>query len=783
MRALKTRIFGQSSLLAVSLLLTNRAQAVDFATQVHPILASRCAPCHSGAKPAAGLSLTSRTLALSGGVDGPAIIPGKSDDSLLIQKVSGKKGSIMPASGAPLTAAQIATLRAWIDEGAVWPETASAPSGWVAPIAPRRPNLPEGNEAHPVDRFIAAYFAKHQIAFPSPVRDAIFARRVYFDLWGLPPAPAQLESFIKDPNPQKRERLIDSLLGNSQMYAEHWISWWNDLLRNDIGGNYQGERKSITSWLLRALEQNLAYDKMIAALVNPVKKDDPDGFLIGVNWRGDVNASQTPYMQAAQNTAQIFLGINLKCASCHDSFINRYKLRESYGMAALFSPDSRLELVRCDAKTGKYTGPQLLYPDFGAVPENATLSERHQAAGRFFTDSRNGRVARTVVNRYWQKLFGRGLVEPVDDMDSEPWNADLLDWLASDFTAHGNDLRYLLRLLMTSKAYQLPATVSAEREEKPYVFRGPQVRRLSAEQFADTVSMITGEWRILQTSHGAILAREWQFKSSPLTLALGRPIRDQVFTTRDNRATTFQELELANGTSLEDVLRRGSLRLLGQLPPAPENLFDSGNVRKGAVSFDIDISGLKQLWLLQEDAGAYDPSRTVAGWAGVVLIGPKGEKKLADLATNSKFQRESLVADKQPVGEALTAPLGSRLVFDIDGLGFTRMRGRVALDDRSLPSDIGGAVRFFVFGAEPDPEHLANVSGSPPVPSPPQLLSVDEAIHRLFLQLFAREPSSEEMRISRNYFGGAKGVPRLEPAALEDFLWSLLLHPDFQYVY
>src|SRR5207245_6610437 len=101
-------------------------------------------------------------------------------------------------------------------------------------------------------------------------------------------------------NSQNRQCLIYALLVNSQMYAEHWISWLNDLLRNEIGGNYQCERKSITSWLLRALEQNLAYDKMIAALVNPVKKDDPDGFLIGVNWAGDVNASKTPYMQAAE---------------------------------------------------------------------------------------------------------------------------------------------------------------------------------------------------------------------------------------------------------------------------------------------------------------------------------------------------------------------------------------------------------------------------------------------------------------------------------------------------
>ncbi len=234
-------------------------------------------------------------------------------------------------------------------------------------------------------------------------------------------------------------------------------------------------------WLLGALEHNLPYDKMIAALVNPVERTDPDGFLIGVNWRGDINASQTPYMQAAQNTAQIFLGINLKCASCHDSFINRYKLRESYGMAALFSPSSRLELVRCDVKTGTFTGPQLLYPELGAVPEDAPMAQRHAAAAQFFTDARNGRVARTIVNRYWQRLFGRGLVEPVDEMDNEPWNADLLDWLASDFTAHGSDLKYLLRLLITSRAYQLPSgrRSAAEQPEKPYVFpRAAEVRRL-----------------------------------------------------------------------------------------------------------------------------------------------------------------------------------------------------------------------------------------------------------------------------------------------------------------
>ena len=105
--------------------------------------------------------------------------------------------------------------------------------------------------------------------------------------------------------------------------------------------------------------------------------------------------------------------------------------------------------------------------------------------------------------------------------------------------------------------------------------------------------------------------------------------------------------------------------------------------------------------------------------------------------------------------------------------------GRVALDDRSTSDDIEGSVRFFIFGAEPDRERLVRVSGAPPEPAPPRLARADEAGERLYLQLFARKPNSQEARIVKNYFAGGKP----SPAALEDLLWSLLLHPEFQYLY
>ena len=298
------------------------------------------------------------------------------------------------------------------------------------------------------------------------------------------------------------------------------------------------------------------------------------------------------------------------------------------------------------------------------------------------------------------------------------------------------------------------------------------------------MSAVTGEWRTRPEGNDAVQVRDWELKSSSLSLALGRPIRDQVFTTRDNHATTFQALELVNGDGLEKELHRGSLRLLGELPSPPDNSFDSGMLRHGSVSFDIDISGAKQLWLLTQDAGSYDPSRTIAGWADVELIGPKGTKRLAELTTLSKFDQQPITADQQAQGKSVTVPLNSKLVYPIEGLGFTRMRGRVAVDDRSRPSDIGGSVRFFVFTAEPDPERLVKIDGKPPVPPAARLKSVDEAIDRLFLTLFSRRPTDDELRISRGFFQKDPAAQsRLEPAALEDFLWSMLLHPDFQYVY
>jgi hypothetical protein len=170
--------------------------------------------------------------------------------------------------------------------------------------------------------------------------------------------------------------------------------------------------------------------------------------------------------------------------------VSNLTLEQSYGFASVFA-DSILELNRCDKPLGKMATVNFLYPELGSV-EGETVQERLYNLSQIMVKRENGRLYRTITNRIWDRLMGRGIVEPLDEMDNTPWNADLLDWLASDFVESGYDLKNLIKKIMTSKAYQLPTEKYATQEElkSDYVFHGPVVRRLSAEQFSDAVSQV-----------------------------------------------------------------------------------------------------------------------------------------------------------------------------------------------------------------------------------------------------------------------------------------------------
>ena len=782
---------------------------VDFASEVQPILHENCLECHSQDKRKGGLALSTYADILDGGKDGAIVRPGNSAGSLMLHRVTGRLEPQMPLDELPLSEAEISLLRLWIDQGArATPDGPPAPPPWEAPLGLEAPAVPAqvwSAWSRPLDRLVAAYLAGRQLPEPPIVPDAVFARRVYLDIWGLLPPPAEMRAFVEDRAPGKRERLVTRLLADQDRYAEHWISFWNDLLRNEDGVTYYsetGSRKSISDWLLPALKSNLPYDAFVRALLNPAAPGDPEGFLVGVNWRGETSAAVTPWMQASQNTAQVFLGVNLKCNACHDSFVSKWKLKDAYALAAFFSPEPKLQLFRCDVARDEYAEPGFLYPEIQHAPASMSLADRRAAAAAVFTDPRNGRMPRTIVNRIWTRLLGHGIVPNSDEMDGKPWNPEVLDWVASDFIAHGYDVKHLIATIVTSRAYQMPAVARAgEPPARGYAFDGPEVRRMTAEQFGDAVGSITGEWNVYYPPvrnaarrapaasdpvSAGVYAREWRTQSTKLSRALGRPIRDQVHSVRPGQATTVQALELVNGEMLTHWLMRGARRMLGELPPEPVSLFTAavGGRNPAARAFDIDVSHSSKLWLIVKDTGSNAPERIQPAWIGAEFLDASGAVvPLSSLGTADSAGMRTQPADEAGPRVRVTNP--SRLVYDISGRGFTRFRGTVDIENArsEIGSTLNPAVAFFVLDKEPTTERLVPPAPEPPLPSVPAPATISGIVDHVFQLALNRSPSPAERRAAAAALADPRRPGKVSSDALADLLWAVLMKPEFQLIY
>ncbi|HEU5145821.1 MAG TPA: DUF1549 domain-containing protein, partial [Chryseosolibacter sp.] len=472
-------------------------QVVDLNLEVRAIFAHNCYKCHSSAKVKGELRLDEKKYVMRGGESGDVLSIGHPEESEMMRRLLLPRDDdeSMPPKGKSLTSDEIATIKLWIKLGAPWPDSLDHKSVFrVAKMAPRNPAVPahDLSSQNEIDAFVNAYFEEKKIRWPEVVDDRIYIRRVYLDIIGLLPSPDEIDIFIKDQNPGKREQLVKELLNRNDDYAQHWLSFWNDALRNDYSGTgyITGGRFAITDWLYESLKENKPYDAFVRQLISPDERSS--GFIRGIRWRGTVNASQRVEMQAAQNVSQVFLGLNLKCASCHDSFVSNWTLKQAYEFANIFS-DSALEINRCDVPTGEFAGTKILFTELGDIDSTASVEEKLAQLAEYLTAPKNGRLYRTIVNRIWGQLMGRGIVAPTDLMDNVPWSQDLLDWLAYDFAKEGKDIKDLIFKITTSKTYQLP-TVELKSESEllaeDYVFKGMHRRRLSAEQFADAVSTI-----------------------------------------------------------------------------------------------------------------------------------------------------------------------------------------------------------------------------------------------------------------------------------------------------
>ena len=789
------------------------ARNVDYRTEVQPIL-GRCAGCHLNGNRQGGFQLDTRESVLKGGQSGPAVVVGNSAGSHLIKLVSGfEPGNVMPLGGAKLTPAQIGVLRSWIDHGLTFPPPltgvkSTTPS--ASSIFPRHPVLPPAPPGtNPIDRLLLHYFHAHKIV-PGPlVSDRVYARRVYLDLIGLLPSPAELAAFEADRRPDKRGLLAKKLLANNREYAIHWMSFWNDCLRNDyVGTGYiDGGRKQITRWLYQALATNMPYNQFVSELVNPTPGSE--GFINGIVWRGIVNASQTPQMQAAQNISQVFLGINLKCASCHDSFISNWKLVDSYGMAGIYA-DAPLETVRCDRPTGTIAPVRFLYPQLGAIDAHAPRRQRMAQLAAALTSPKDGRLTRTIVNRIWQRLMGRGLVEPADEMDNPPWDADLLDWLASDLSGNGFDLKKTLYRIVTSRAYQLPAMGEASARDPHFVFRGPTVRRMTAEQFADSVSTLTGVWPHSSAAKlgdsTTPLTAKWIWKDAAAAsaapgeriylrksfLLAARPAHAPAVMTCDNEFTLYvngQKIAASDNwqkplsIDLAPQLREGLNTLAVEAINWPDPVTGKGkDVASGpnpaGFFFDAHIDaarvdsakpeeiGSDSSWLCASAVtpGWEQTEASVTGWKQVAELGganaaPWADEQMLSAAmprpgSDGHVRAALVVAD--PLTTALGRPNRDQVVTDRSSAA-TTLQALELMNGRTLALRLQkGAKRWIA------------ASGS----------SNRKLINGIFLQALGRAPTPAEMQAC----AAEVGSPPTQDG-VTDLLWTITMLPEYQLIY
>jgi len=292
-----------------------------------------------------------------------------------------------------------------------------------------------------------------------------------------------------------------------------------------------------------------------------------------------------------------------------------------------------------------------------------------------------------------------------------------------------------------------------------------------------------------------IYSREWRTAANSLTRSLGRPIRDQVFSTRDTQATTIQAVELENGETLTHWLSRGSRRMLGQLPPDPQSLFGAQvnrNMTNGGRpldGFDIDISKSSKLYLIVQDALSTAPDKATPLWVDAVLEGPHGNVPLSSLKPldRSGFRDGSgnvTIDGIEDKGEhaATRVKLTSVLVYDIAGKGFTSFRAAPGHEVTPIGQGETVQARFFVFDSQPAMDRLVPPNPEMPLPPDPALKTVAETVERVYWYALGRTPTPAERRVAEAALRDPAHPQKPSANGLADLLWSVMMTPEFQLV-
>ncbi len=696
---------------------------------------------------------------------------------------------------------------------------------------------------NPLDEKLRQYQQAHHLAAPAPISDHLFIRRVTLDLVGILPTPERVDAFLTSTSPTKREEYINELLADQRNYAEHWLTFWSDSLRNAYRGTgfIDNGRLQITHWLYGALYHNKPFDQFVHELISPVPASE--GFTKGILWRGVVNESQRKEIQAAQTIAHVFMGANLKCASCHDSFVDKWLLSDAYGMAAVFA-DAPLMMHECEKPIEETATARFFLPEVGALDATATRQVRMQQFADLVVSDKNERFSRTLVNRLWANLMGRGLVHPVDNLDlNSPWSEELLDLLAKDFVEHGYDLKHTLRLITTSVAYSMPADTSAPQEN--FVFQGPLPKRMTAEQFTDALSYLTGiqppippagihsdgrnqggqfeaALQVLEAATDrellalpddvtndkiveTLTSAEWIWSDAQALQAPGQaqawfrktfalenvPKTALAILTADNEFTLFvngQESLTGNNWAeplvidLTDMLRKG------------ENVI-SLQVKNGTDA--PNPAGLLGTILVQVEGADWQTIPTSADW--LASIKPEGNWKAI------KYDAATWVP-AHVIGKWDTAPWSINTSIDKQNLslkkgsfagrwGEDRVRAALLFRD-DFQSSLGRPNREQVVTTRDSQATLLQALELTNGTTLDELLlkgaqlkitadkpDANAIISEIYRTALSRIPTSEELSIAQEILGDDVSPSNLSPSSIADLLWNVVMLPEFQVIY
>jgi hypothetical protein len=457
------------------------------------------------------------------------------------------------------------------------------------------PKVPENNY---IDALVNAKLQKLRIAPSELCDDEAFLRRVYLDVVGVLPTVEEYERFMKNKTPNKREQLVDELLGRKE-FVELWVMKWAELLQ--IRTSQQVSYKAMLlyyNWLQDKIAKNVPMDQMVQELLAAKGGTFK-------NAATNYYQNETDTLKIAENVAQVFMGMRIQCAQCHNHPFDRWKMDDYYGFAAFFSQigrkgtDDPREIIVFNSGGGEVSHPiggRVMKPKFlGGAEPNVAGKDRREVLSKWLASPDNPYFATNLANIVWGHFLGRGIIHEVDDVrvSNPASNPELLQELGKRFTGYHYDFKKLVRDICTSRTYQLATQTNPTNQGDVRNFAHGTIRRIRAETFLDCISQVTqtkNKFPGLPLGARAVQIADGQVSNYFLT-TFGRASRETVCSCEVRLDPSLsQSLHLLNGDTTSQRIAAGNLvgkrlaekkapaaiieelyiRCLGRKPTAPE---------------------------------------------------------------------------------------------------------------------------------------------------------------------------------------------------------------------